>query len=101
MSKNLQSILLTTLMSGKLILAGQNWEERKRNMSKLLQSEYRIVLVEKLPNLYPLRLLKADWKKQTNFKYSACKKSFTSWKMFIVSLIPVLLSEQWKIKWFE
>lgn len=29
MSKNLQSTLLTTSMSGKLILVWQNWEEKK------------------------------------------------------------------------
>jgi len=70
MYKNFQSTLFTTLRSGKLILMGQNWEEQ--SMSKSLLLEYTIVYEGKLPNFYPLRLLKGDWKKK-NLKYSAYK----------------------------
>jgi len=41
-------------------------------MSKSLLLEYTIVYEGKLPNFYPLRLLKGDWKKK-NLKYSAYK----------------------------
>lgn len=64
MYKNLQSTLLTTLKSGKLILMGHNWEEK--SMPKSLLLEYAIVYEENLPNFYPLKLLKVDWEKKTN-----------------------------------